>query len=173
MRVRRATVDDAAACAEIYAPFVLGTAVSFESVPPTVEEMAGRIAAAQEQHDWLVLVDPARAVVGYAYGGTWRARAAYRFTCELGIYLAPAARGRGGGRMLYTALFERLAGLGYRTAVAGMTWPNPASEALHLGLGFRPAGVMRRVGWKHDAWHDVAFFQRALEGPDPEARPSG
>jgi L-amino acid N-acyltransferase YncA len=176
MQVRRATVEDAASCAEIYAPFVRDTVVSFEAVPPTVEEMADRIRAAQARHDWLVLVDSSGSpdrVVGYAYGGTWRARAAYRFTCELGVYLAPQARGRGGGRMLYEALLERLAELGYRTVVAGMTWPNPASEALHLALGFEPAGVMRRVGWKHDAWHDVAFFQRPLEGPDPAAPPSG
>ena len=175
MQVRRATIDDAAACAEIYAPFVRDTVVSFETVPPTVEQMADRIRSAQERHAWLVLVDPSGPedrVVGYAYGGTWRARAAYRFTCELGVYLAPGARGRGGGRMLYEALLERLADLGYRTVVAGMTWPNPASEALHLATGFEPAGVMRRVGWKHDAWHDVAFFQRPLEGPDPGARPS-
>jgi phosphinothricin acetyltransferase len=172
MHVRRATVADAAACAEIYAPFVRDTVVSFEAVPPTADEMAGRIASAQQRHDWLVLVDAGGPgqddeVVGYAYGGTWRARPAYRFTCELGIYLAPPARGKGGGRMLYEALLERLADLGYRTAVAGMTWPNPASEALHLAVGFAPAGVMRRVGWKHGAWHDVAFFQRPLPGPDP------
>lgn len=173
MQVRRATVEDAAACAEIYAPFVRDTVVSFEFVPPTVEQMADRIRSAQERHEWLVLVDlSGDRVVGYAYGGTWRARAAYRFTCELGVYLAPEARGRGGGRLLYEALLERLAELGYRTVVAGMTWPNPASEALHLAMGFEPAGVMRRVGWKRDAWHDVAFFQRPLEGPDPAARPS-
>jgi phosphinothricin acetyltransferase len=171
VHVRRATRDDAAACAEVYAPFVRDTAVSFEAAPPTSEEMAGRIATAQVRHDWLVLVD-GTGVVGYAYGGPWRTRAAYRFTCELGIYLAPSARGQGGGRLLYEALLERLSGLGYRTVVAGMTWPNPASEALHLALGFEPAGIMRRVGWKHDAWHDVAFFQRPLEGPDPTPDPA-
>jgi len=179
MQVRRATAEDAAACAAIYAPFVRDTAVSFETEPPTVEEMAARIATAQERHDWLVLVAPSTSsgqaterVVGYCYGGTWRSRAAYRFTCELGVYLSPGSRGRGGGRLLYEALLDRLADLGFRTVVAGMTWPNPASEALHLALGFEPAGVMRRVGWKHDAWHDVAFFQRPLGSADPEAAPS-
>ena len=175
VRVRRATLDDAEACATIYAPYVRDTAISFESEPPTVEEMARRIAGAQEQHDWLVLVDGVE-VLGYAYAGTWRSRPAYRFTCELGIYLAQGARGRGGGRLLYEALLARLGELGFRTVVAGMTrsasQPNPASEALHMALGFEPAGVMRRVGWKFGTWHDVAFFQRVLEGPDPAA-PSG
>ena len=179
MQVRRATAEDAAACAAIYAPFVRDTAVSFETEPPTVEEMAARIATAQERHDWLVLVAPSTSsgqaterVVGYCYGGTWRSRAAYRFTCELGIYLAPEAQGRGGGRMLYEAMFERLAELGFRTVIGGMTSPNAASEALHLAVGFEPAGVMRRVGWKHDAWHDVAFFQRPLATPHPEDPPA-
>jgi len=180
MEVRRASVGDAAACAAIYAPYVRDTAVSFESEPPTAGQLADRIRVAQQHHDWLVLVgdgiddgiDDGDRVLGYCYAGTWRTRPAYRFTCELGIYLAPEAQGLGGGRLLYEALLERLAGLGYRTAVAGMTQspgqPNPASEALHLALGFEPAGVMRRVGWKLGSWHDVAFFQRSLAGADPD-----
>jgi phosphinothricin acetyltransferase len=175
LRVRRAALEDAEACASIYAPYVRDTAISFEAEPPTVEEMARRIAAAQERHDWLVLVDEEGTVLGYCYAGSWRTRAAYRHTCELGIYVAPAAQGLGGGRLLYETIFDRLAALGFRTLVAGMTQsetqPNPGSRALHLALGFEPAGVMRRVGWKHGHWHDVAFFQRPVGTSDPEAPP--
>ena len=58
-RVRSATSADAAACAEIYAPYVTDTAISFETLPPGAEEMAERIAAA---HAWLVLEDAGRVV---------------------------------------------------------------------------------------------------------------
>jgi L-amino acid N-acyltransferase YncA len=162
--IRDATAADAAACAAIYAPYVTGTAITFEYEPPSAEEMAGRIAAAQRTHAWLVLEDEGR-VVGYAYGGPYKERAAYRWSCEVSVYLQPGRRRTGGGRALYEALFERLAGRGLRTAVAGMTLPNEASVGLHRTLGFEPIGTSRRIGWKHGAWHDVAWAQRAL-GPD-------
>lgn len=165
--VRDATAADAAACAAIYAPFVLGTAVSFESDPPDEAEVARRIAAAQERHGWLVADgDGDGDVAGYAYATAWRARAAYRWTCETSVYVGPGRQGSGVGRALYEALLEQLARRGFRTAVAGMTLPNPASAGLHAALGFTRTGVLARVGWKHGRWHDVAFYQRGL-GPEP------
>ena len=99
-----------------------------------------------------------------------KARAAYRWSCEVSVYLEPGLRRTGVGRTLYEALFARLVERGYRTAVAGMTLPNPASEGLHRALGFEPVGTFRRVGWKHGAWHDVAWVQRPLvAGSDPPA----
>jgi L-amino acid N-acyltransferase YncA len=169
--VRDATAEDAAACAAIYAPYVTGTAVTFEDEPPTTEEMAARIAAAQRGHAWLVLEDGGR-VVGYAYGGQYTERAAYRWACEVSVYLETGRRRSGAGRALYEALLARLAERGYRTAVAGMTLPNPASEGLHRALGFEPVGTWRRIGWKAGAWHDVAWTQRPLgNAGDPPAEP--
>lgn len=163
--VRDATPADAAACAAIYAPYVEGTAVSFEQHAPTPDEMAGRIAAAQERHAWLVCEDDGR-VVGYAYGGTFRARAAYRWTAEVSVYLEPGLRRSGAGRALYEALLARLAGRGFRTAVAGMTEPNDASTALHLALGFERVGTLRDVGFKDGRWHATTWFQRPLGAHD-------
>jgi L-amino acid N-acyltransferase YncA len=172
MTVRAATGHDARACAAIYAPYVTDTAVSFELEPPGAAEVAGRIAAAAARHAWLVLEDAGR-VVGFAYGQPFRERAAYRWACETSIYLELGRRRTGAGRALYQALLARLAERGYREAVAGMTLPNEASEGLHRALGFEPVGVYRRVGWKHGAWHDVAWVQRTIgtgEGPPAEPR---
>lgn len=163
--VRDAVPDDAAACAAVYAPYVLGTAVTFEETPPTAQEMAERIGAAQRTHAWVVLVDEGT-VTGYAYGTTFRTRPAYRWTCEVSAYLAPGRAGRGGGRALYEVLLPRLAGLGYRTVVAGMVPPNPGSEALHRAFGFEPVGTFHRVGHKLGKWHDVAWVQRTLADDD-------
>ena len=169
--VRDATPDDAAACARVYAPYVLETAVTFELEPPSVSQTADRIAAALRTHAWVVLEQDGR-IVGYAAAGPMKDRAAYRWSCEVSVYLERGRRRTGAGRALYTALFERLAARGYRTAVAGMTLPNDASVGLHRALGFEPVGTYRRIGWKHGAWHDVAWAQRSLaDGQDPPPEP--
>ena len=173
MPVRDATERDAGACAAIYAPYVTGTAVTFEYEPPSPAEMARRIVAAQRGHAWLVLEDDEAATVGYAYAGPFKERAAYRWTCEVSVYLAPGRRRTGGGRQLYEALFERLAGRGFRRLIAVMTLPNDASEGLHRALGFEPVGTFSAVGWKHGQWRDVAWAQRSIGpvgGPPAELR---
>jgi L-amino acid N-acyltransferase YncA len=170
LHVRSATTADASACAAIYAPYVSDTVVTFETVPPTPPEMAERIAAALRTHAWLVLEDDGR-IVGYAYAGPFKSRAAYRWSCEVSVYLEIGRRRTGAGRMLYDALFGRLVERGFRTAVAGMTLPNDASVGLHAAMGFEPVGIYRRIGWKNGAWHDVAWTQRSLmlgDGPPTE-----
>lgn len=164
--VRDATLEDAAACAAVYAPYVTDSAVSFELDPPSAAAMGERIAAARERHAWLVLANDDGRVVGYAYGGQFAKRAAYRFACEVSVYLEMGRRRTGGGRALYEALLPRLAARGYRRAFAGMTLPNEASAGLHRALGFEPAGVYRRVGHKDGAWHDVAWLQKTLAPDD-------
>ncbi|MFE0024345.1 GNAT family N-acetyltransferase [Amycolatopsis sp. NPDC059021] len=171
LKIRDAAESDAEACAAIYAPYVTDTTITFETDPPSPSEMAQRIAAASEKHAWLVLEDDGR-VAGYAYGGPFKERAAYRWSCEVSVYLERGRRRTGGGRALYTALFDRLAERGFRTAVAGMTLPNDASAGLHRAMGFEPVGTYRRIGWKHGAWRDVAWMQRALLiDEDPPAEP--
>ncbi|SDQ12882.1 GNAT family N-acetyltransferase [Quadrisphaera sp. DSM 44207] len=170
-RVRNASADDAAACAAVYAPYVTGTATTFELQPPTPAQMAQRIAAAAAAHAWLVLEDGGR-VVGYAYAVPYGARPAYRWSCEVSVYVDAGSRGRGAGRALYGALLARLAERGFRTATARMTVPNEASAALHRAMGFEPVGTFRRIGFKHGAWHDVTWLQRSLaDGDDPPPDP--
>ncbi len=161
--VRDATLDDAAACAAIYAPYVRDTAITFETETPDAAEFARRIGAASARYAWLVLEDDGR-VTGYAYGGPFKERAAYRFACEVSVYLERGLRRSGGGRALYSALLPRLAERGYRTAAAGTALPNEASVGLHRALGFAPVGTFRRVGWKLGRWHDVAWTQCDLRG---------
>ena len=169
--VRDATEEDASACAAIYAPYVAETSVSFEVEPPTPDQMALRIEQAGKRHAWLVLEIDGR-VAGYAYGHPFAERAAYRWSCEVSIYLERERHRSGGGRLLYETLLARLAGRGYRRAMAGMTLPNDASVRFHRALGFEPVGVYYRVGWKNGAWHDVAWVQKTiLDAHDPPAEP--
>jgi phosphinothricin acetyltransferase len=167
--IRDALATDAPRCAEIYAPYVRDTAISFEEVPPSADEMAGRIADAQLRHAWLVLEQDGD-VVGYAYGGPFMSRAAYQWSTAVSVYLAAGRRRTGGGRALYEALFARLTDRGHRSALAGIALPNEASTGLHAALGFEHVGTYRRVGWKLGRWHDVAWYQRPLaDGDGPPA----
>ncbi len=168
--VRDAVPADALRCTQIYAPYVRDTAISFETDPPSAGEMARRIAEAQRDHAWLVL-EHGGTVTGYAYGGPFMSRAAYRWSATVSVYLDGDRRRSGGGRALYEALFDRLADRGIRTVLAGIALPNEASEGLHRALGFEAVGTYRRVGWKHDRWHDVAWFQRHLDDDDAPPTP--
>ena len=168
--IRDAVAADAAACAEIYTPYVRDTAISFEQEPPSAVAMAGRIADAQRTHAWLVLQQDDD-VVGYAYGGPFMSRAAYQWATTVSVYLASGRRRTGAGRALYQALFDRLAARGHRTALAGIALPNEASIGLHVALGFEHVGTYRRVGWKLGRWHDVAWYQRPLTEDDGPPAP--
>ena len=154
MRLRLATPADGAAVAAIYAPVVRDTAISFEADPPSASEMAGRIAATLPRFPYLIAEDDGR-VLGYAYAGPHRARAAYAWSVEASVYVAAEARGRGVGRRLYEALFAILRTQGVASVYAGATLPNDASVGLHRAMGFADVGVFPRVGYKHGAWHDV------------------
>ncbi len=166
--LRDATAADAAACAAIYAPYVTDTAITFETEPPGADAFTERIAAAYE---YLVLED-GDGLLGYAYATPFHARAAYRWACEVSIYVERGRKRTGAGRALYTELLDRVTRRGFASAIALITVPNDPSIGLHRAFGFEDAGLLRRVGYKLGAWHDVAYLQRALADPgDPPAEP--
>ncbi len=174
MRARVATVDDAAEILAIYGPIVEATAISFEVVPPTLDEMRERIRTKVARLPWLVGVGDDGRVEGYVYASPHRDRAAYQWSVDAAVYVREDCRGRGLARGLYALLFDEVARLGYFQAFAGITLPNAASVALHEAVGFVKLGVYRDVGYKHGAWRDVGWWQKRLRngvagGPSPDA----
>jgi phosphinothricin acetyltransferase len=171
MRLRAATSDDAAAIANIYAPFVTGSAVSFETEPPDEAAMRDRIEAGGDLYPWLA-AEEGGTILGYAYAARFRDRPAYRFAVETSVYLRPDAAGRGIGRRLYEPLLATLEAQGFTQSIAAITLPNEASVRLHERLGFERAGTYRQVGWKLGAWHDVGLWQKRLASAGtPPAEP--
>lgn len=161
MIIRRAKPSDATEIAEIYREYVRETIVTFETEFVSPDAMAERIREKLNGHEWLVAaVDDA--VVGYAYFGTFRPRAAYARTVESTIYLAPKAMGQGIGSALYAALIDSARARGFREMLGVIALPNPASIRLHEALGFRRAGLLRRVGSKFGKAIDVGLWQRSL-----------
>ena len=168
--IRLATARDAEAIAAIYGAFVTATPISFEVDPPTADEIRRRIAERRARWPWLVCEDRGQ-VLGYAYAGRFRERAAYQWAVDLSLYVRGDRHRSGIGRALYVSLFEILRLQGYYTAYADITLPNPASVGLHESLGLRPLGVYRKVGFKLGAWHDVGCWELQLRAQPPNPAP--
>lgn len=160
-RIRAALPSDGEGCAAIYAPFVSGTIVSFETDPPDAGEMARRIAHHSATHAWLV-AEIGRDLAGYAYASAHRDRAAYASSCDVAVYVDPGHARQGVGRRLYGALLPTMREQGMHAAFAGIALPNAASVGLHEAMGFTPVGIYREVGWKLGGWRDVGWWQRLL-----------
>jgi phosphinothricin acetyltransferase len=160
--IRLAAEQDAAALAAIYRPYVEKSRISFEEDAPDPAEMARRIVGERPgYHPWLV-ADQAGQLFGYASSSPFRARAAYRWVVETGIYLAEEVKGRGIGRALLAPLVGLLERQGYVAAIGAIALPNQASVALHEKLGFMHTGTYRRVGFKAGEWLDVGLWQKDL-----------
>lgn len=166
VNIRTATIADARAIQAIYAPMVCDTAISFELVPPTIDEMAGRIEATLLTYPYLV-AEVDGEVVGYAYASQHRSREAYQWSVDVTVYVSPTAHRQGIGRAMYQKLLPILERQGFHAAYAGIALPNPASVGLHQALGFSHIGTYPEVGFKHGQWHSVGYWRKALGGPTP------
>lgn len=162
VHLRAAQAEDAAAIAAVYAPYVRDTVVSFEEVAPEAGEMASRLAEIRAAGLPWLLAEQDGVLLGYAYATRWRARPAYRHAVESSVYLADAARGRGIGSLLYSALLCELRVQGKHTVIGGIALPNPASEALHRKLGFRQVAHFEQTGFKFGRWIDTSYWQLLL-----------
>lgn len=156
--IRLATVTDAAAIRDIYAPIVFETHISFEQVVPAAAEIAARVQNTLAQHPWLVCELDGR-LAGYAYASAFRSRAAYQWTTETTVYVHSSFQRRGIARALYTSLLALLRDQGYVTAVGVIALPNPASIHAHEAVGFYKIGVFRHVGHKAGEWRDTGWWQ--------------
>ncbi|MGZ3403869.1 MAG: N-acetyltransferase family protein [Phenylobacterium sp.] len=167
MIVRAATEADAAALAEIYGDAVLHGFGTFEEDPPSAADMDSRRRAVQDKGLPYLVAEADGKVLGFAYAGPFRPRAAYRYTLEDSVYVSPDAKGKGVGRAVLAAVIEACEALGIRQlmAVIGDT-QNAGSIGLHRSLGFEQTGVGRSVGFKHGRWVDIVHMQKALNGGD-------
>jgi L-amino acid N-acyltransferase YncA len=162
LRVRPALPDDAEQIAAIYNHYVKTSIITFEEADVAASEMANRIS---EIHStplpWLGAVRGDR-IVGYAYAGKWKMRAAYRFSTEVTVYVHPGMGGTGIGSALYSQLLSALKSGGVHAVMGGIALPNDASVRLHEKFGFKKVAHFKEVGFKFDRWIDVAYWQLTL-----------
>jgi len=160
--IRSVSAADAEAVARIYNYYIQNSVITFEEELVPAPAMAARIAEIQALSlPWLV-AEIDGAIVGYAYARPWRPRSAYRYSVETTIYLERGHEGRGLGKTLYSALLPLVRERGMHVAIGGVALPNDASVALHEKLGFEKVASFRQVGFKHDRWVDVAYWQLVL-----------
>jgi phosphinothricin acetyltransferase len=167
--IRTARAGDAHEIADIYRPYVADGFISFEENPPNAAEMLSRLETGLDWHPWLVSVG-ANGIEGFAYASAHRARAAYRWSVDVTVYVRTGLAGRGVGRTLYATLLPPLGRQGFKTAFAGIALPNPASGGcMRRWDSFPPASIAQ-------SWRDVGWWGKALVPADnalPEPIPFG
>ncbi len=161
--IRRVEQNDLPALLEIYNHYVLTTAITFDIDPKTLAQRQEWLDgfAPYGRYQCFVAVNGGKAI-GYACSAKFKEKAAYETSVETSVYLTPSEHRRGWGRALYTALFEGLRGQDVHRAYGGITQPNPASNGLHLAMGFHPIGGYREVGRKFGKFWDVALYEREM-----------
>lgn len=169
--VRFAESADAAAIAGIVNHYIATSTANFRTEPQPAADWERELADYGVRYPWIV-AEYEGAVVGVAYAKPWNPRQAYDWTAEATVYVAEGQRGRQVGSTLYRELLKRLESQGFRSVIALVTSPNPGSEALHAGFGFRLVGTIDAAGYKFDGWHDVGVWQKRLTDLDDPPKPT-
>ena len=164
MTIIRPSLDsDVPAITTIYTHHVLHGTGTFETTPPTEQDMASRRADVLSKGLPYLVIETADGVLGFAYCNWFKPRPAYRFSAEDSIYLAPAAAGKGLGRLLLEELMAQAERAGVRKLIAVIgDSSNLGSVGVHKACGFSPVGVLANCGWKFDRWLDVVLMDRVI-----------
>ena len=168
MKIRSAQLKDVERLLEIYAYYVINTAITFEYDVPSVRDFEQRIEKTLAAYPYLVAEEDGR-IVGYAYAGPFVGRAAYSHSCELSIYLDHDARRRGYGRALYEAMEAELKSRGILNLYACIGDPvredeylTHGSERFHSRMGFTKVGEFHRCGRKFNRWYNMIWMEKII-----------
>jgi L-amino acid N-acyltransferase YncA len=162
MKVRLASQDDAEAIRVIYNREVVGSTVTFDMVPRTLEDQRAWLDDHSGAHPAIVAVDDLDDVVGFGSLSPYRPRPAYRTTVEDSVYVDPGAQGQGVGKALLEELVQLAEAHGFHAVMARIVGGHQASIGLHSSCGFELIGVERQVGRKFAHWLDVALMERLI-----------
>ncbi|MDO5291331.1 MAG: GNAT family N-acetyltransferase [bacterium] len=166
--IRVARIEDAKTLLEIYAPYVLHTAISFEYEVPSLEEFEERMRNVLCKYPYLVAERDGE-IVGYAYAGPLKTRAAYDWAVETTIYVRKDVKKSGLGKELYHALENALALQNILNLNACIGYPEVEDEYLtknsvqfHEHLGYRFVGEFYQCGYKFKRWYNMVWMEKQL-----------
>ncbi len=175
IQLRNCCAEDIEAIASIYCREVEQGVASFETEPPSIEELHKRWQALVQAGYPYLVAEIEGQIAGYSYAGPYRSRPAYSATVENSVYVHQRYKRQGVARALLEALIEECSARGFRQMIAVIgdseNWP---SIKLHAQMGFDEIGTLRSVGWKHGRWLDSVLMQRPLGDGDtsPSLSPS-
>lgn len=163
--IRLAHKQDVERMLEIYAPYVRETAISFEYIPPTMEEFGERFDRITRKYPWIVWEQDGR-VLGYAYADEAFSRAAYQWDADLSIYLDREIRQQGIGTQLYDCIERVMRRAGYHNLYGVVTGANLPSCRFHEKRGYELQGLLKNAGYKFGKWYDVRWYALSLKAED-------
>ncbi len=158
VRIRPATLDDAAAICAIYNQGIEDRVATLETELRTPDERRAWLGSRDPRHPVVVAEGDGR-VIGWGSLNSFSARASYRFVADFSIYVERGCRGRGVGRELLTRLAELTREHGYHKLVLTTLATNTAGLALYETFGFRTVGVYREQGQLDGRWVDTVIME--------------
>ena len=168
IKIRTARPEDAPELLKIYAPYVEDTAITFEYTVPTLADFKGRIEHTLKKYPYLVAERDGE-LLGYAYTGEFKERAAYDWAVETSIYVRQDCKRLGLGRRLYAALeaVSRLQNV--LNLYACIAYPKVEDEYLtrnsvefHTHLGFKLVGEFHNCAYKFNRWYNMVWMELPL-----------
>lgn len=176
MHIRAAELRDANALQALYAPYVRKTAITFELEVPSVEEFALRMEQTMKRYPFLVAEENGE-ILGYAYTGPFKGRAAYDWAVETSIYVNMEKTRCGIGKLLYLSLEEASKTQHILNLNACIASPVVEDEYLtrnsiffHEHLGYSLVGTFHLCGYKFGRWYDMVWMEKMIGEhlPSPE-----
>ena len=169
-KIRPSTDADIPAITAIYGHHVLHGTGTFETTPPTEQDMAARRADVLSKGLPYLVAEDAGDVLGFAYCNWFKPRPAYRYSAEDSIYLAPSTLGRGLGKLLLVELMAQAERCGVRKLIAVIgDSANLGSVGVHKACGFQHVGLLADCGWKFNRWLDVVMMDRTIGSGSTQA----
>ena len=167
--IRPVNRSDAKELLDIYSYYVENTAITFEYDTPSIEEFTERIVNITKKYPYLCICSDDK-IVGYAYAGVFKDRAAYMKSVETTIYIDRNCKKSGLGRMLYEALEEELKKIGILNLYACIAYPvdkddeylTKNSAEFHEHLGYSLVGRFHKCGIKMNRWYDMIWMEKMI-----------
>jgi phosphinothricin acetyltransferase len=167
--IRASRAEDLAAITAIYAHHVLHGTGTFETEPPSVDDMTLRRGDVLSKGLPYLVAEQEGQIAGFAYCNWFKPRPAYRYSVEDSIYLAQDVHRKGLGRALLAELLAHCEAAGIRKVMAIIgDSANAGSVGVHRALGFSQVGIVEACGWKFGAWRDIVIMQKTLGAGNTE-----
>jgi L-amino acid N-acyltransferase YncA len=161
IHIRAASVDDAAAIAEIYNQGIEDRVATFETELRSVEDQRARLRSIAGRYP-AVVAQIHDEIIGWAGAGPYRDRECYRGIGEFSTYVHRDWKRRGVGDLLVAALINEAERLGLWKLLSRIFPFNEASRALCRKHGFREVGVYEKHARLDGRWLDVVIVERLI-----------